>query len=211
LALADDNRISIKEAYAIVEAALDKNGITSLERQDLRTIFSQSKSIDPAVRNEILTWLTRCDRLATRAPYTSASRNYGNVPNGWQGSEYDTGGAGRCAVKVAIALKAAGLSFSGYSWKYLWKKELPVNATELSQFLNAQLGAGEKQNRNSNGMNVRQGILFIAGGWDSPHGAPVGHITLWNGKKCEDGTSYDVQKGAASCLFWELRPSWLKS
>jgi hypothetical protein len=143
--------------------------------------------------------------------YAAVIRNYGNVPVGWTGSEYDTGGAGRCAVKVSKALKAARMSFSGFTWKYLWKKELPVNATELSQFLTSKFGTGEKVNRNSSGMNVRQGILFIAGGWASPHGAPVGHITLWNGTKCEDGTSYDEQKGAARCLFWELRPTWLKS
>ncbi|MGM0488026.1 MAG: T6SS effector amidase Tae4 family protein [Planctomycetota bacterium] len=126
------------------------------------------------------------------------------------GREYDTGGAGRCAVKVSKALKAAGLSFTSYSFKWLWKNDLPVNATELSKFLKFKFGAGETVNRRSPGMNVRQGILFIAGGWASPHGQPVGHITLWNGQKCEDGTSHDVQKGAPSCLFWELRPDWLK-
>ncbi len=87
----------------------------SLERKDLRTVFTQSKTVDAIVRNEILTWLNRCDRLTTRVPYASVSRNYGSVPHGWQGSAYDTGGAGRCAVKVSVALKAAGMSFTGFN------------------------------------------------------------------------------------------------
>ena len=113
-------------------------------------------------------------------------------------------------INFSKALKTAGMSFGGFPWKWLWKNDLPVNATELSRFLNTKLGLGQKVNRKCPGMNVRQGIIFIAGGWESAHGQPVGHITLWNGRKCEDGTSYDVKKGAASCLFWELRPDWLK-
>ncbi len=94
LALADDKRISITEAYGIIEAALDKNGISRQERKDLRHVFGTSKTIDASVRREVLAWLDRCDRLSTRLRYSSVSRNYGGVPAGWVGSAYDTGGAG---------------------------------------------------------------------------------------------------------------------
>lgn len=208
-ALAGDRRITADEAYEIINAALDGKGITKQERQDLRVLFSRSQSVDAAVKADILKWLDRCDRLSVRLRYADVSRNYGDVPPGWRGSVYDTGGGGSCAVRLCKALKAAGMNFANYKFKYMWKKELPVNAGEVSKFLTARFGEGEKFSRKGADMSVRQGIVFIDGQWTADHGLPVGHVTLWNGDDCEDGTNYDVKKGAEKCRFWELRPDWL--
>lgn len=140
------------------------------------------------------------------------------VPQGWHQTDYGKTGSGSCAVRLSMALKAAGYAdFKDFAdpvnqnGRHVWPRAfapggLPVNAAELAHYVFRRLGRSQQIDITSDENKLRQGIICIGGFNDAS-----GHITLWDGqtKRFEDGTNYPEAKVVTNTHFWDLRPTWL--
>ena len=138
-----------------------------------------------------------------------AQSDYGKL---WHYTSKKKGSRGPCALTLSFALKKAGvLTFRKFKNKNSFPKSkvpggLPVRADDLANYLDKYFQKSKPINLNSEFSEVRQGIVYMDGGWTAS-----GHITLWKTKldQFEDGLWFPVVEQPDKTRFWDLRPDWL--
>lgn len=99
-----------------------------------------------------------------------------------------------CAIRVSIALYRAGVRFQP-PIKYKWTRPsgavYPSSAGEYPNLLQ-----GRENVNGPKDIEGRRGVICFGG-------SGIGHVTLWNGKRChfDPGDSYWAQPNK---YFWEM-------
>lgn len=114
--------------------------------------------------------------------------------------------ANQCAIRMAIALKRAGVDFSSFKGEQcthghiLRAQELAkwISDDSINQMLFGQVNISQKIAAKSSDFLLRQGLVFFMDG----HGA-MDHIDLWNGYVLKAASPSEFSS-AKEIWFWDL-------
>ena len=112
----------------------------------------------------------------------------------------------QCAIRMGVALAAAGVVISGFGGAKCWLKHNPrhiLRAQELATWMTTQsliFGDVTKYTSKMSSADFagKTGIVFIQDGWGA-----TDHIDVWNGTDLKAGDSSYFARGK-QIWFWSL-------